>query len=52
MLKNYAHKLDDAAREGKLDKIQLMVEHISELLQDVLSLNNIETGRTEFNPTP
>jgi len=52
MLKNYAHKLDDAARDGKLDKIQLMVEHITELLQDVLSLNNIETGRTEFNPTP
>ncbi|MEP6989170.1 MAG: PAS domain S-box protein, partial [Chloroflexota bacterium] len=52
MLKNYAHKLDDVAREGKLDKIQLMVEHITELLQDVLSLNNIETGRSEFNPTP
>ncbi|MBI1281063.1 MAG: PAS domain S-box protein [Anaerolineaceae bacterium] len=51
MLKNYAHKLDDAAREGKLDKIQSMVEHISELLQDVLSLNNMETGRVEFNPT-
>ena len=51
MLKNYAHKLDDAAREGKLDKIQLMVEHITELLQDVLSLNNIETGHVGFNPT-
>jgi len=51
MLKNYAHKLDDAAREGKLDKIQMMVEHITELLQDVLSLNNMETGRVEFNPT-
>ncbi len=50
MLKNYAHKLDDAGREGKLDKIQLMVEHITELLQDVLSLNNIETGHVEFNP--
>ncbi len=50
MLKNYAHKLDDAAREGKLDKIQSMVEHITELLQDVLSLNNMETGRVEFNP--
>jgi PAS domain S-box-containing protein len=52
MLKNYANKLDDAGREGKLDKIQSMVEHITELLQDVLSLNNIETGHTEFNPTP
>lgn len=51
MLKNYAHKLDDAARDGKLDKIQLMVEHITELLQDVLSLNNIETGSSDFNPT-
>ncbi len=51
MLKNYAHKLDDAAREGKLDKIQSMVEHITELLQDVLSLNNMETGRVDFNPT-
>jgi len=51
MLKNYAHKLDDAAREGKLDKIQLMVEHITELLQDVLSLNNMETGHVGFNPT-
>jgi PAS domain S-box-containing protein len=51
MLKNYAHKLDDATREGKLDKIQLMVEHITELLEDVLSLNNMETGRVEFNPT-
>ncbi|MCA0457653.1 MAG: PAS domain S-box protein [Chloroflexi bacterium] len=51
MLKNYAHKLDDASRDGKLDKIQLMVEHITELLQDVLSLNNIETGSSDFNPT-
>lgn len=52
MLKNYAHKLDDTAREGKLDKISLMVEHISELMQDVLSLNNIETGQSDFNPIP
>ncbi len=51
MLKNYAHKLDDAAREGKLDKIQLMVEHITELLQDVLSLNNIERNQSDFHPT-
>lgn len=52
MLKTYAHRLDDAAREGKLDKIQLMVEHITELLTDVLSLNNIETGHADFHPTP
>jgi signal transduction histidine kinase len=51
MLKHYAYKLDEESRAAKLGKIQEMVQHMSALLDDVLSLSRIQTGQFQFNPT-
>lgn len=51
MLKNYAHKLDEENSAAKLAKIQEMVQHMSALLDDVLSLSRIQTGQFQFTPT-
>lgn len=51
MLKNYGHKMDEENASAKLGKIQDMVQHMSALLDDVLSLSRIVTGQFQFNPT-
>lgn len=51
MLKNYQSKMDASAITQKLDKVEAMVHHMEALLNDVLSISRIQTGKVQFNPT-
>lgn len=52
LLKHYNHKLSDRKRIEKLDKIQLEVKNMTELLEDVLTIGKIELGKLQINPVP
>lgn len=47
----YRHRLDDAKIDARLDKIRQHVHHMKLLVEDVLQLERIQTGRLEFKPT-
>jgi len=49
LLKHYNHKLSDQKRVEKLDKIQLEVKNMTELLEDVLTIGRIELGKLQIN---
>ncbi len=52
LLKHYNHKLSDQKRLEKLDKIQLEVRNMTELLEDVLTIGKIELGKLRINRIP
>lgn len=47
----YRHRLDDTNIDARLDKIRQHVHHMKLLVEDVLQLERIQTGRLEFKPT-
>ncbi|MGJ5633435.1 PAS domain-containing sensor histidine kinase [Nostoc sp. CALU 1950] len=52
LLEHYRHLWSDERQNIHLRRIQASVMHITQLLDDVLVLNQDETGKLEFNPTP
>ncbi|QHG16745.1 MULTISPECIES: PAS domain-containing sensor histidine kinase [unclassified Nostoc] len=52
LLEHYRHLWSDERQQIHLRRIQTSVMHITQLLDDVLVLNQDETGKLEFNPTP
>ncbi|MGB3207366.1 MAG: ATP-binding protein [Crinalium sp.] len=50
MLKHYNDKLNQNEKFKYLDKIQLAVANMTELLDDILLIQRSSDGRTEFNP--
>ncbi|MFN6482569.1 MULTISPECIES: ATP-binding protein [unclassified Nostoc] len=52
LLEHYRHLWSEERQQTHLRRIQASVMHITQLLNDVLVLNQDETGKLEFNPTP
>jgi two-component system sensor histidine kinase VicK len=52
LLEHYRHLWSDERQQIHLRRIQTSVMHITQLLNDLLVLNQDETGKLEFNPTP
>ncbi|OYD99931.1 PAS domain-containing sensor histidine kinase [Nostoc sp. 'Peltigera membranacea cyanobiont' 232] len=52
LLEHYRHLWSDERQQIHLRRIQTSVMHITQLLNDVSVLNQDETGKLEFNPTP
>ncbi|MBK8030875.1 MAG: PAS domain S-box protein [Chloroflexi bacterium] len=48
----YRHKMDDAQIERRLEKIRQQVDHMIAIMDDVLQLARLQTGRMEFVPAP
>jgi PAS domain S-box-containing protein len=46
----YRHRMDDAQIEARLEKIRQQVNHMKNIMENVLQLSRIQTGRIEFNP--
>ena len=51
ILKYYGHKWDDQKKMKYLDRIYSTVQHMTGMLDDVLLLGRIESGRIELQPT-
>jgi two-component system sensor histidine kinase VicK len=52
LLEHYRHLWSNERQQIHLHRIQISVMHITQLLNDVLLLNQDEIGKLEFNPTP
>ncbi|MEH2140167.1 PAS domain-containing sensor histidine kinase [Nostoc sp.] len=52
LLECYRHLWSDERQQIHLRRIQTSAMHITQLLNDVSVLNQDETGKLEFNPTP
>lgn len=49
-LNAYRHKMDDAQIAQRLDKIHQQVDHLTEIMDDVLELARLQARRYQFNP--
>lgn len=52
LLECYWHKWDEQKRLTHLERIQSAATHLTQLVADVLSINEVESGQIEFNPAP
>ncbi|KOR36036.1 hypothetical protein AM228_14940 [Planktothricoides sp. SR001] len=52
ILKYYGHKWDEDKKMKYLDRIYSTVKHMTGLLDDVLLLGRMESGRLELSPAP
>lgn len=52
LLECYWHKWDEQKRLKHLERIQVAATHLTQLVADVLSINEVESGQIEFNPAP
>lgn len=50
MLKQYAHIATEEEKQQYLDNIQIQVEHLNEMVSDVLTLSKSERAEQGFNP--
>ena len=50
-LKRYGDRMTPAEQQDRLDKIQDRVRHMNELLEDVLTFEQAETGKMNYAPT-
>ncbi|MGE5400992.1 MAG: PAS domain S-box protein [Ignavibacteriales bacterium] len=50
LLYNYDQVLDQSKHKSYLEKIQKTVNYMTELVDDVLTISRVDTGRLEFNP--
>jgi len=50
-LKRYGDRMTPAERQERIDKIQDRVKHMTELLEDVLTFEQAETGKMQLTPT-
>lgn len=52
LLEHYSHKWTEAKKLSHLQRIQVAVKRMTELLNDVLLIGKAEAGKLEFEPTP
>lgn len=52
LLEHYSHKWTEEKKLSHLQRIQVAVKHMTELLNDVLLIGKAEAGKLEFEPTP
>lgn len=52
LLKNFGHKLSEEKKQEQLNKIQGEVQHMTQLLEDVLFMGKVAAERLEFKPAP
>ncbi|MEB3335827.1 MAG: CBS domain-containing protein, partial [Leptolyngbyaceae bacterium] len=50
LLESYGHNLEDTEKQETFQSIQNAVKHMNQLLEDVLLLNQAESGKLEFKP--
>jgi signal transduction histidine kinase/DNA-binding response OmpR family regulator len=51
-LKQHGNKLDELKKQRFLGMIQNKTRHLSKLIDDMLSVNQFELGKTKFQPIP
>ncbi len=51
LLEHYSHKWTEEKKYNHLQRIQNAVQHMTELLNDVLLIGKAEAGKLEFNPS-
>jgi signal transduction histidine kinase len=52
ILEHYSHKLSEAKKISHLQRIVKAVNHLTDLVRDVLDISQAEAGELEFNPSP
>ena len=52
LLRHYGHKWSQEKKIVHFERIHSNVEHLVELLNDVLLIGQVEAGKLEFNPEP
>jgi PAS domain S-box-containing protein len=50
LIKNYASKMTPEQRNEKLDRIQEQIYWLTQLLDDLLIINRVDTGKIQFRP--
>jgi signal transduction histidine kinase len=52
LLKHYSHKWTEEKKNVHFERIYSNVQHIAQLLDDILLIGQVEAGKLEFNPEP
>jgi len=52
LLKHYSHKWTEEKKIVHFERIYSNVQHIAQLLDDILLIGQVEAGKLEFNPEP
>jgi signal transduction histidine kinase len=52
MLQNYKHKLSEDKQQVHFQRIQSSIAQMNNLLEDVLTIGQAESGKWKFNPAP
>ncbi|MDZ7961283.1 MAG: PAS domain-containing sensor histidine kinase [Aulosira sp. DedQUE10] len=52
ILEDYGHRLNPDQSQKQFQHVQKSINHITQLLDDVLMINRVEAGKLEFMPTP
>lgn len=52
LLQHYGYQWPEEKRHRHLDRIQISVKHLTQLVSDVLLISKAEAGKLEFNPAP
>ncbi|MBZ8178728.1 hybrid sensor histidine kinase/response regulator [Oscillatoria salina] len=52
ILQNYDRQLDEEKKKKQIERIQVAVSNMSELLGDILTLSRAESGKLMLNPIP
>ncbi|AOX02859.1 diguanylate cyclase [Moorena producens PAL-8-15-08-1] len=52
LLEHYGNKWSDCKKNNHLNRIQKMVKHMTRLLNDILLIGNVESGKIELNLNP
>jgi PAS domain S-box-containing protein len=50
LLKHYSHKMSEDSKQERIDKIQMQVKNMTELLEGVLTLGKVESGKLTLQP--
>lgn len=52
LLEHYGCRWSEEKRQRHLERIQISVKHLTQLVSDVLLISKAEAGKLEFNPAP
>jgi signal transduction histidine kinase len=52
MLKQYGARASEEERQGYLDNIHVQVEHLTDMIHDVLTISRADSVMNEFSPEP
>lgn len=50
LLKHYSHKMSEDSKQERIDKIQVQVKNMTDLLEGVLTLGKVESGKLTLQP--